>query len=143
MKAHSPIRRWHNVQCRRDVSGLANVAVRVGLVGAIDGDRRELGGVAIPSRRDNIDAAREELLTGVEGTTELARETDGVRPRSGGGAGGRTAQPNKDVMMAVSEGSGVVGIEGLLSSDVSCGSESGTANVGNFTEDTVESNDWT
>ena len=108
MNAQRPTRRWQKAQWIRVVSGLVGTGVdaRLTLCSCPSMNRARLGvpGVGVPSRSDVTEAARECVRTDIDGTTELARDSDCVRGRSGGGAGGRTDQPNNAARMAVSEG---------------------------------------
>lgn len=105
--------------------------------------------MGVLSRRGATDGERTARV-GVEGATELAREMDGaddVRALSAGGAGSTIAHPNKDVMTAISDGFGCAGVMLGIGFGTSLGDcvwlASGDANVGNMTEDIVDSNDCT
>lgn len=139
MNAHRPILRWHSAQWRSVVSGFD--CTRPGLPGATERDGRSEPGVGVPSRRDITEGARDNERAGVDGATEFARESDWVRARSEGGAGGRIAHPNSDVTIAVSDGSGEFEGVGGSSWVSSPGSASGTANVGSVTDESVDTND--
>ena len=142
INAHSPTRRWHSAQCRRVASGFVGTGVDARLtLSPSTLARPGVPGVGVPSRSERTDAARSGVRTGVAGATELARDNDWVRGRSGGGAGGRIDQPNSAVMMAVSEGWGSSRVSLLSESVVE--SESGIAKVCNRTFVTVDSSDWT
>jgi len=76
-KAHNPTRRWHNVQCRRDVSRLVTLS---------DGLWRTSRGVLGPGEGvlgNETEEAREmDGVGGATGNRELDRDRDGGRGHS-------------------------------------------------------------
>jgi hypothetical protein len=106
--AHRPTRRWQSGQWRRDVSRLV-----LGVFGDTDPSRSiwrtgvlSLMPGATDGARDTEgdDGITELARDSVRGSTELARERDGVSERSCSAAGGARVHPNRDVRIAVSEG---------------------------------------
>lgn len=104
------------ISCDFDFSGLTSI----GVLGLSERECRGVEGddIGVPPRREAIERDRDICRTGVEGRTdvlrsgvegagamEAARDNEGVRARSAGGAGGRMAQPNNAVRTAVVEGS--------------------------------------
>jgi hypothetical protein len=111
MNAHNPTRRWHNAQCRREVSR------RMGRLEGILKLNVLLGG-----RWQATDEAREregvEALDGPEGVTEFARDREDRR--GSGAAWGAMAQPKSDARIGESGGSsGVSGVVACVKTSAS------------------------
>lgn len=103
-------------------------------------------GVGVLSRATE-DAREGVVRIGVPGTTDPAREIDGVREVSGG-AGGSMAQPNTAVKIAVSEGcarevDAADALGGLSSVGVEGSDVSAREDDGRETDEMMEVSDWT